>query len=265
MDKKITQRIIGVFVLIALVVIIMPLFFSKNESTEVASVSSTPSADKPIEIKQAESATPDAAQTSPQPAAKLSENTTPTVNPTITPVPDNQDKTITPVAADQLQKLASNQSDAAAPATTTPQLPLQQDTQTLPVEEKVATADNASETLKQTTDTSKPAVSKKVVAQALGTGSKKPTKDLNKQWHKTAWVVQMGSFKNKDNARRLTDRLRVAGFKAFTHTVKSGDKERVHVYVGPEFKQASAVKLSTRVAQNIKMQGIVVKYNPLAL
>jgi len=136
MDKKITQRIIGVFVLIALVIIVMPLFFSKNESSEVASVSvpSTPSADKPIEIKQAESttqpATPDAVQTSAEPAEKLAENTTPAVNPVVAPVPDNQDKII---------------ADAATCATPIPQLATQQETPKLPVAEQVATADSAAD------------------------------------------------------------------------------------------------------------------------
>lgn len=83
--------------------------------------------------------------------------------------------------------------------------------------------------------------------------------------HKQAWAVQMGYFKNKDNARRLTDKLRTAGFKAFTATVKNGDKERIRVIVGPEYKQTAASELSSRITKKINMQGIIVPYDPLKI
>jgi cell division septation protein DedD len=80
---------------------------------------------------------------------------------------------------------------------------------------------------------------------------------------KTAWVVQMGSFKSKDNAVHLTNRLRAKGYKAFTYETKSNGQTRV--YVGPEFKQATATILVYRIQKEIDMQGVIVSYNPLAL
>jgi cell division septation protein DedD len=80
---------------------------------------------------------------------------------------------------------------------------------------------------------------------------------------KTAWVVQMGSFKSKDNALHLTNRLRAKGYKAFTYETKSNGQTRV--YVGPEFKQATAAVLVDRIQKEIDMQGVIVTYNPLAL
>jgi DedD protein len=80
---------------------------------------------------------------------------------------------------------------------------------------------------------------------------------------KTAWVVQMGSFKSKDNAIHLTNRLRAKGYKAFTYETKSNGQTRV--YVGPEFKQATAAVLVNRIQHEIDMQGVIVSYNPLAL
>lgn len=80
-----------------------------------------------------------------------------------------------------------------------------------------------------------------------------------------AWVVQMGSFKDKANARHLADKLRAAGFKAFIHEVKSPKGERTRVWVGPESQQASAAKLSDQIEQQFKMRGILVNFKPLEL
>jgi len=109
----------------------------------------------------------------------------------------------------------------------------------------------------------KPApIHKSLIAKKAGHFSEKDLANLKKP----AWVVQMGSFKNKSNAHRLADQLRAAGFKAFTHEVtSSAGTIRTRVYIGPEFKEASALKLSTQVEQAIKLRGFVVPYKPLAL
>jgi len=97
----------------------------------------------------------------------------------------------------------------------------------------------------------------------------KPVNLSNEQIAKltsTAWAVQMGNFKNKDNARRLADKLRTAGYKAFMKEIKSAKGNiTTRVYIGPEFKHASAVTLSNKVQQDIKMEGIVVTIKPLEL
>ena len=78
---------------------------------------------------------------------------------------------------------------------------------------------------------------------------------------KTAWAVQMGSFKDKNNARRLTNRLRASGYQAFTRVKNNSTR----VYIGPEFKEASAVQLSNKVAEEVRLRGIIVNYQPLIL
>lgn len=78
----------------------------------------------------------------------------------------------------------------------------------------------------------------------------------------TAWVVQLGTFKDKNNARHFADKLRAAGYKAFVQEAK---KDMRVVYIGPEFKQSSAMQLSNKIAQQMKLQGIVVSYKPLEL
>jgi DedD protein len=81
-----------------------------------------------------------------------------------------------------------------------------------------------------------------------------------------AWVVQMGNFKDKSNARRLADKLRNAGYKAFTKEIKSAKGNvSTRVYIGPEFKQTVALQLSNKVEQEMKIHGIVVSIKPLAI
>lgn len=83
---------------------------------------------------------------------------------------------------------------------------------------------------------------------------------------KQAWVVQMGSFKDKSNAHRMVDQLRSSGYKAFTHEVTSPKGVvRTRVYIGPEFKQASAQQLTAKIQRDVKLRGYVVPYKPMAL
>jgi cell division septation protein DedD len=83
------------------------------------------------------------------------------------------------------------------------------------------------------------------------------------QLKKSAWVVQIGSFKSKINAENLTNALRAKGFKAFTYATKSNGQTRV--YIGPEFKQGSALALASKVQSAVNIHGIVVPYKPLEL
>ena len=96
--------------------------------------------------------------------------------------------------------------------------------------------------------------------------AKSPLKTLHDdltQLKKTAWVVQMGSFKNHDNATRLTNALRAKGYKAFTYETKTNGQ--VRVYVGPEFKPVAANQLISKIEHDTHMRGVLVSYKPLEL
>lgn len=81
-----------------------------------------------------------------------------------------------------------------------------------------------------------------------------------------AWAIQMGSFKVKQNATQLANKLRTAGYKAFIREMKAANGHNsLRVYVGPEFKQASAKQLSHKIQQNFNIAGIVVPYKPLEI
>lgn len=78
---------------------------------------------------------------------------------------------------------------------------------------------------------------------------------------KSVWVVQLGSFKNKENAIRLVNRLRSKGYHAFIQQVAS----RTRVFVGPESKQQIAMMMASQLEEEMHITGIVVSYKPLTL
>ena len=73
------------------------------------------------------------------------------------------------------------------------------------------------------------------------------------------WVVQVGSFKKKDNARTLRDRLLAAGYAAFQE--KGGDA-RAPIYrvkVGPEKNRERAESIRKKLRSEFKLKAIVIK------
>lgn len=82
---------------------------------------------------------------------------------------------------------------------------------------------------------------------------------------KAAWVIQIGSFKDKSNALRLVNKLRAKGYRAFIQHVNVASGENTRVFVGPEHQQASARLVASDLKKNMKLQGIVISYKPFAL
>lgn len=283
MDKKRTQRILGILVIIALVIILFPLLFGRSEApTQTTSVQAPPF--------------PDQQETSTSTVAAASSPTTDSNAAVIV------ESSATPVGTDS-NSVSSKESDAEASnsATSTatkindsenasdvspaiamdlnnnPQANANMINANQPKDKSasVVTVVNNSEQENQANESVIPAVSdhpiksvsinktKKVVSKSNSTPL--AHKDLVKL-NSPAWAVQMGSFKDKENARNLADRLRAAGYNAFIKEVKSSKGSvRSRVYIGPEFKQANALKISAQVQQEMNLQGIVVSYKPLAL
>lgn len=78
---------------------------------------------------------------------------------------------------------------------------------------------------------------------------------------KAGWVIQLGSFKNKENALRLVNKLRLKGYHAFVQQTAS----RTKVFVGPEDKQPIARMVASQLEEEMHINGVVVSYKPLAL
>jgi len=61
------------------------------------------------------------------------------------------------------------------------------------------------------------------------------------------WAVQLGSFKNKQNAEKLAADLRKQGYAAFLSQLKTGSGPLHRVRIGPQKDRESAEAMATRL------------------
>lgn len=73
----------------------------------------------------------------------------------------------------------------------------------------------------------------------------------------TGFAVQVGAFGNAAEATKLRDRLRAAGFTAFTESVASDKGPLTRVRVGPVLTRAEADQLRAQVGAKAGVSGIV--------
>lgn len=241
MEKKTTQRIIGISVIIALIIILLPLLFTKNNvTTQTITVKAPPLPEELHEV------TPPTIANARQPIASES-----------IPTPDSH-------------PLDSSMMTSAAE-------PLQQTPPIHPNESKtnVITNVKTSERTLKNNSLEKNTIGKDKISTPLSNEDEmilkkdKPLKRIQPkntaafQLKKRGWAVQLGCFKNKNNAIRLTERLRHLGYKAYMHETHGTEKKTL-VFVGPEYRHTSAIKLSNKLDQEMKLQTFIVKYRPLA-
>jgi len=76
----------------------------------------------------------------------------------------------------------------------------------------------------------------------------------------SAWIVQLGSFTDEENAQSLNKKLRKAGYPSFVEPIKKDGKISYRVRVGPEIKRSEALKVLKNLKEKMKLDGIVVSY-----
>ncbi len=77
----------------------------------------------------------------------------------------------------------------------------------------------------------------------------------------TAWVIQVGSFANRENAEKLNKKLRDSDYRSFVQPVENEDGAKVYkVRVGPEILRSSARKLKASLAEKMSLPGIIMSY-----
>ena len=74
-----------------------------------------------------------------------------------------------------------------------------------------------------------------------------------------AWVLQLGSFGNQDNARRLRDNVRERGYGAHLQEVVRGDQTLVRVFCGPFTEKAEAEKAKQVLDKEFGIKALVTK------
>lgn len=76
------------------------------------------------------------------------------------------------------------------------------------------------------------------------------------------WVVQIGSFSDRNKALQLRDRLRKAQYTAFVESTTGKHGTLYRVRVGPVIKREEADKLQSRIIKQQKLKGAIVMAYP---
>lgn len=74
------------------------------------------------------------------------------------------------------------------------------------------------------------------------------------------WTLQVGSFKNEENAIRLRDRLRDGGYRAYRTAVLTGSGITSRVLVGPMLQRNRLALISSAIEAEFGLQGQIVRY-----
>lgn len=75
-----------------------------------------------------------------------------------------------------------------------------------------------------------------------------------------AWVVQVASFHEQENAVRLRDRLQKKGYTTFVEQLSADPGSMFRVRVGPELKRSDAQSIRDHIAAEMKLDGLVTRY-----
>ena len=74
------------------------------------------------------------------------------------------------------------------------------------------------------------------------------------------WVVQVGSFSNRNNAIKLVQTLKKKHFEAFLEKIKMNGRWLYRVRVGPEINKNTAKKIQAKISKAVNLKGSVVSY-----
>lgn len=79
----------------------------------------------------------------------------------------------------------------------------------------------------------------------------------------TAWVVQLGVFRNFDNANQLVERLRKAGYQAHVFPKQPQQGDLARVVVGPDVSKQTLSADIKKLEELTGLKGRLVRFNPL--
>jgi DedD protein len=87
-----------------------------------------------------------------------------------------------------------------------------------------------------------------------------PKPALDQDGLPVAWVVQVGSFGNPDNAKRLRKTLQDAGFKVHLKVQHGSSRSLTRVYVGPYVDKSMAERDRKAIAAKLELTPKVIRF-----
>jgi len=96
---------------------------------------------------------------------------------------------------------------------------------------------------------------KKSQSVALNSDPKKPHKTPIK-----SFALQVGTFDSNENAEKMRDKLRKAGYTTYVHKSQSKGKSVYKVRIGPELEHSLLEKIKTDIKNTQKIDGYIVNH-----
>lgn len=238
MDSRLKQRLIGATVLIVLAIIFVPMLF-EDEAGSLSDNAIPPKPDFEFNSKVTPLDEPIPAPPAPAPAPA-------SVPPPISEAPP-EPETFTPPA--EAPTAPAQEPAASAALEPPPEVPVP-----APAE---APVDESSPPPAEIPAAAQPPQSSHAAA-----GTTPPEATPQDPALAQAWVVQMGSFSNEQNALKLRDQLRAKGYTAFVEMVDgaAGKGKVARVRVGPEEDRARAEMIRDKLQKEFKIKGIIDRY-----
>lgn len=74
------------------------------------------------------------------------------------------------------------------------------------------------------------------------------------------WVVQLGVFRHEKNVRELLDKLKNAGYRAFSRPIQTSSGELTKVFVGPNLQRQELQKAIPHLNELTNLQGRITPF-----
>ena len=78
-----------------------------------------------------------------------------------------------------------------------------------------------------------------------------------------AWILQLGSFKHKENVVALTDKLKESGFDTFIKPVETQAGTLSKVFIGPEMDKSELEKAQFKLKELTGLDGKITRFSPV--
>lgn len=76
----------------------------------------------------------------------------------------------------------------------------------------------------------------------------------------SGWVVQLGVFRHKKNVRELLDKLKKAGYRAFSRPIQTSSGELTKVFVGPNLRKQELLDAVPHLNELTNLQGRITPF-----
>ena len=84
---------------------------------------------------------------------------------------------------------------------------------------------------------------------------------LDKDNLPVSWSLQLGSFKQPENALKLRAQLREASYKAYILQARTEEGDMYRVLVGPMMQKSKLAGIAQEIASKFDLKGQIVRYN----